>query len=184
MSLNKSNTNPLIKQFNIEKPKFQKHYLITIIFKYLVLSFVTWIVIVAIILFYFGSLFRESETPDFVFNLLFIISTIATLFVYLRYFLRKYKLSDIYSIVIDFNKEFVEFKSISKFKDTEIIRKIKFHDFSFEYHLNKHILFGDQRIFTFFDGDKLYNVLNIDLTAWNRLKNIDEVIETILGLKQ
>lgn len=39
-----------------------------------------------------------------------------------------------------------------------------------------------QRIFTFFEGSKLYNTLNIDTTAWNGLENLDDMIAQLANL--
>lgn len=164
-----------IKEFKIEKPEYQRSYFLTSIIKYFVLAFVSWMCCIAFALMAIG----RKDNSDFSFKFAFVLGTIAVFFIWFRFFLKKYKLSDIYKIIIDYDKKIITFLSINMHTGKELKKEIAFSNFTTKMRFNNHSLYGEQNILVFYENSKLYNVLNIELTAWNRLDNIEEVIETL-----
>ena len=91
-------------------------------------------------------------------------------------------MSKIYDIKIDNINNHIEFKAINNINGKEVRRSISFENLEVDFEINNHVLYGIQRKIILYENHKLYNVIQIDLDGWNRMKNVDKMIENILKL--
>lgn len=166
----------MTKEYNIQKPEVESGYLVQAL-KYLTLSIITYIVVVFVVLYVLRPVLSY-----FSMNMFLVLTGLATFYVYLRYFLRKAKLSRIYGIKMDYDNKTVSFKSVNNYRGKEIERIISFSDIKINVNIKDHPIFGRQRELIIFDGKGLVNTINLEMTSWHRHEKIDEIIESVLEL--
>lgn len=98
---------------------------------------------------------------------------------------KKIKYGDPFELVINDNQKLLTVKVKNTFENEVVVKTIPFQDLVVQIDIvdNKRSRFGDfvetQRIIRILNNDKLETSINIQLTAWCRHAEIDDIVETL-----
>jgi hypothetical protein len=149
---------------------------LTMVIKYAVLLFLSWLA--GWVIFLFVPVRRVSTVPigsklDYASVVsLFIAAVVIAYYSYQLY--RKAK----YGILkeIDFRDDFIELTIMNqlngKLKEFQVDAEL----FAVEEDLKNHILYGEQRIYSLKEGDQMLTILNVDMTVWKRHEQLEELV--------
>ena len=170
--------------YTIDKPNPETN-IFALIIKYLVLGISSVVGLAIVIpLFVPFRLFYIGQSSDNKTLIYFIILGAVVTFIFIRHFLRKFKLSKIYDIRIDNTDNCIYFKAINNMNGKEENRTVSFENLTVNVRINAHPLYGTQRKIILYENNKLFNIIQLDLDGWNRTEFIDEMIENILKIDE
>lgn len=165
-----------MEKYFIEKP-IDDNGIFVLILKYTTLLLVTWIVAFMVIGF---VLARKSSSATFLTNNIGLISLFiaaAVVFYYVRSIYNKYRLGSLFEITFDNTNNEIKISVVNTLNDKVKERVIKYENLITKPEIKDNGLTGKQRIINIYNRKEYINRLNIDLTAWCRHENIDELIE-------
>ena len=173
-----------IKIYSIDEPQGDSGIFVNFL-KYSTLFILIWSFAWVIILSRLGpqdSIFNWLADNPILTNFLLTIA----IFTYFSFRIRKkVKYGDPFELVIDDNQKLLTVKVKNTFENEVVVKTIPFQDLVVHIDIleNKRSKFRDfietQRIIRILNNDKLETSINIQLTAWCRHPEIDNIVETL-----
>lgn len=170
-------------KYRIQQPDYElSNGYFTIVIKYLALFAVTWIACWLLLLFLpksglSGSSFRWIS--------IFLLhpagmSVLLGIAVIGYYSLSLYKRAK-YGVLttIDFRKDVVKLILFNPISGSSTMKDIPTPTFKVHFKREKHLLYGQQRIFELSNDKERITILNIDRTAWCRHSEVDELMKKL-----
>lgn len=169
-----------MKTYSIEKP-ITENSLLNNFLKYttlfIVYFFAAWMAIV------FLSAKRGSTHSAPIFNFISnnagLISVIIVAGIFYNFFKSIYGIGELFELKFDDKNEVLTLKTVNRTTGDTIQKSINYHSLNVKFAVAEDHLRGHQRIIKIYDMKKLIFHLNIEATAWNRHKNIVEIIDTL-----
>ncbi|HNP24468.1 MAG TPA: hypothetical protein PKM63_21320 [Panacibacter sp.] len=167
----------MAKSFFTDKPTSDTNYF-NLFLKYTALFIITWIASWLLLLFFIAR--KESENADnFVFDnggLISIILAVAVIFFYIQNATKKYKYGTPFKMTFDDNVSEFTVRVVNTLNEKEKDITIPYAQLVIKELDKEDKLFGKQRLFSFYQQGSLMTRVNIDLTAWSRLENLEDLL--------
>lgn len=167
----------MVKVFFTDKPTSDTNYF-TLFLKYTALFIITWIASWLFLLFFIAR--KKSEDADnFVFDnggLISIIIAVGVIIFYIKNASKKYKYGIPFKMTFDDKTSEFTVRVVNTLNDKEKDITIPYTQLVIKETDKEDKLFGKQRLFDFYKQANLMTKVNIDLTAWCRLENLEGLL--------
>jgi len=163
--------------FLTDKPTSDTNYF-TLFLKYTALFIITWIAFWLFLLFIVARK-RSEDADNFVFDnggLISIFIAIGVIIFYIRNAINKYKYGTPFKMTFDNAASEFTVRVVNTLNDKEKDIIIPYTQLVIKEFDKEDKLFGKQRLFDFYQQSNLMTKVNIDMTAWCRLENLDDLL--------
>lgn len=173
-----------VKKYFVDEPQGDSGLFVNIL-KYSTLFVLIWWFSWVFIMFRLtnqNSIFSWLADNPFLTNTLLTLAICSYFFMHIR---KKYIYGEPFELIIDDNQKLLEIKVKNTFDDTTQIKKIPFQNLLIRIDIkdNKKSRYREfvetQKIIRVLNNDKLETLINIQMTAWCRHPEIDNIIETL-----
>jgi len=169
-----------ITRFETDKPVSDTN-LFTIILKYAALFMIAWIggwILTLLIL----SKDKYDIADDWVADnggLISLLIAITVVLIFIYRVIRKYKFGSPFVFEFDNARQQLRITVVNTLNDKTKTITIPFNELDISRNFTEDRLFGKQRIYRFYQKNRLVSKVNIDMTAWCRLSNLDELLRLL-----
>jgi hypothetical protein len=163
--------------FFTDKPSSDTNYF-TLFLKYTALFIVTWFAFWLFLLFIIARK-KSQDADNFVFDnggLISIIIAVGVIIFYIQNATKKYKYGTPFKMTFDDNASEFTIRVVNTLNDKEKDITIPYTQLIIKEIKKEDKLFGKQRLFDFYQQANLMTKVNIDLTAWCRLENLEDLL--------
>lgn len=170
-----------MKEYCIEKPTSDSG-IIVLILKYTTTFIVPWLAGWLFLSFFLSSKSKiggHSENIGTVLGLLNILIAVIICIFHIIDSLKKYKMGTPFKFIFDFEHYNLSIRTINTINEKEKEIIIDFNTLRIVEEKKVNLFLGKQRVFNIYNKDKLITILNIDLTAWCRYEQLNELIEKL-----
>ena len=174
-------------KYDISKPESEltEGYL-TFVLKYIILFTIGWIGGWMLLLFVSsGRRGRRSGLGDLLLDnpeYTSIAIAIAVIFFFGQRASNKYRQGLITSI--QFSESKLTLELLNTINGSHRLKEIDFNKLKISLQTKQDFLFGKQRVFEFYENKILINRLNIEMTAWCRHPEIENIVNSLLDIKK
>lgn len=169
-----------ITRFETDKPVSDTN-LFTLILKYAALLMIAWIggwMLTLLLLTQDKNDIADDWVADNGGLISLLIAIVVVLFFIFRG-IRKYKFGTPYVFEFDNTDQQLRITVVNTLNDKTKTISIPYKELNISRNFTEDRLFGKQRIYRFYQNNQLATKVNIDMTAWCRLTNLDELIRLL-----
>lgn len=169
-----------ITRFETDKPVSDTN-LFTLILKYAALFMIAWIggwMLTLLLL----TQDKNDIADDWVADnggLISLLIAIVVVLLFIYRGIRKYKFGTPFIIEFDNTGQQLRITVVNTLNDKTKAISIPYKELNISRNFTEDRLFGKHRIYHFYQNNQLVTKVNIDMTAWCRLTNLDELIRLL-----